>query len=180
MAWEEFQRGPIRGITGDLPFDEMRSAAKRVRRAYLERFGRNPYFAEMLHALQAAVAADPSAYVAEGTLPTLERLVESVGAGHSFEHIDPANYEGALDEESDDFLVFPRVSPPGKRSRDSAVLRGSVTPTGDNGVLCRYTILSPSITDGMAKSLIRQCVLQDLMDYNIIDRSWSIRFERMA
>jgi hypothetical protein len=178
MAWEEFQRGVVRGLSGDLPFDEMRSAVERIRRSYLERFGRNPYFAELLHALQATVEADPPAYVADDALPSLERLVESVGAETAFEHIDPGYYEGALDEETGDFLVFPRVTAPGIRMRDSAVLRGQVIEDGENSVLCRYTILSPSITAGMARSLIRQCVLQDLLDYDIIDGGLTIRFER--
>jgi hypothetical protein len=178
MAWEEFERGAVRGVTGDDPFDEMGAAVKRIRRAYLERFGRNPYFAELLHALQGTVAIDPPAYVADATLPTLERLVESVGAGTTFEHIDPGYYVGALEEETGDFVVFPRVKPPEIQTKDSLVLRGQVIEKGENSVLCRYTILLPSITDGMAQSLIRQCVLQDLLDYNVIDGGLTIRFER--
>jgi hypothetical protein len=181
MAWEEFyQRGAVCGLTGDEPYDEMRAAVERIRRSYLERFGRNPYFAELLHVLQAIVEADPCAYVADATLPSLERVVESVGAGTAFEHIDPGYYEGALDGENGDVLVFPCVTEPEIQTRDSAVLRGQVIETGENNVLCRYTILSPSITDGMARSLIRQCVLQDLLDYNIIDGGPTVQFERTA
>ena len=79
MAWEEFQRGPVLGVTGDEPFDEMGGAIERIQRAYRERFGRNPYFAELLYALQATVEADPPAYVADETLPTLKQLVEFSG-----------------------------------------------------------------------------------------------------
>ena len=58
------------------------------------------------------------------------------------------------------------------------VLRGQVVENGGTDILCRYTILLPSITDGMAKSLIRLCVLQDLLDYDIIDGGLNIQFEQ--
>jgi hypothetical protein len=177
MAWEEFQRGAVRGVTGDEPFDEMRSAVERIRRSYFDRFGRNPYFAELLHVLQATVEADPPAYVTDDALPTLERLVESVGTNAKFEHIDPDNYEGAFDAENEDFLVFPRPAAPDSGTTRSPVLRGQVTEAEDS-ISCRYAILSPSITDGMAKSLIRQCVLHDLLGYNLTDRGLAIQFER--
>jgi hypothetical protein len=31
----------------------------------------------------------------------------------------------------------------------------------------------------MTQSLIRQCVLQDLMDYNVVDGGLAIQFEKM-
>jgi hypothetical protein len=179
-GWEEFRCGAIRGISGQYPRDEMRSAVKRIRRSYLERFGRNPYLAELLYALQGTVEVDPPAYAADPDVPSLERLVEAAGTGTAFEHIDPGSYVGALDAESDDFLVYPRVNPPGPLRRETMVLRGELIEQGANSVLCRYRILAPSITDGMAHSLIRQCVLQDLLDYDIIDGGLTIRFERTA
>jgi hypothetical protein len=179
-AWEEFQDGAVRGVTGDRPIGEMSSALRRIRRRYVERFGRNPYFAELLYALRGALLADPPADVEDQTLPTLEQLVEVVGADTAFEHIDPGYYEGAIDEETGDFLVFPLAAPDKPWTRDSMVLRGQVVEEGEKSVLCPYTILSPSIADGMARSLIRQCVLQDLLDYDVIDGGLTIRFERTA
>ena len=44
MAWEEFEYGEVRGISGDLPLDKMTDAVRRINREYLERFGRRPYF----------------------------------------------------------------------------------------------------------------------------------------
>jgi hypothetical protein len=180
MAWEELWWGPVRGMTGDLPFDEIHSALDHIRRGYVERWGRNPYFAELLYVLRITVAADPPAYVADDVLPNFERLAELVGAGATFEYIDPGDYVAGLDEETGDFLVFPREIPTGRRPRDVMVLRGQVIENGENSVLCPYSILSPAITDGMAKSLIRLCVLQNLLDYNIIDGDLTIRFERTA
>jgi hypothetical protein len=179
-GWEEFQDGAFRGVTGDRPIGEMSSALRRIRRRFIERFGRNPYFAELLYALLGVVDADPPDYVADHTFPTLEELVESVGAGTEFEDIDPGHYEGAIDEETGDFLVFPLATPAKPQTRDSMVLRGQVVEEGEKSVLCPYTILSPSITDGMARSLIRQCVLQDLLDYDVIDGGLTVRFERSA
>jgi hypothetical protein len=178
MAWDEFQRGSIRGVSGDEPIDEMRYALKRIRRSYLERFGRSPYFAELLHTLLTIVEANPSAYVIDDDLPYLERLSELVGAATSIEHIDPSHYEGASDAESEDFLVLPRVDVHGDETMQSPVIRGQIIK--NDSILCRYTIHSPLITDRMAKILIRQCVLHDLMNYNINDTGLTILFERMG
>ena len=180
MAWEDFKRGSVRGVTGDFPLDELRAAIKRIRREYLPRFGRNPYLAELLHALLAVVEANPSAYVADERLPTLDALVSSLGGLGAFEHIDPSEFKGALDAESDDFLIFPRVMPSGQQSRESAVVRGAVTSSGERELLCRYAILTSSLTDRMAQSLIRKCVLQDLLGYDVVDGGLSVRFERRA
>lgn len=180
IASEGLRSKDIRGAMGDGPFDEMRSAVNRIRRSYLERFGRNPYFAELLYPMRMTVQAEPPGYVTDTTLPTLDQLAHWAGTGTTSEHIDPGHFEAGIDEETGDFLVFPRGTPTKPQTRDSMVLRGEVIESGDNGVLCRYTVLSPSLSDGMARSLIRQCVLQDLLDHNVVDGNLKIRFERTA
>jgi hypothetical protein len=178
IPWVGLTIGSIREAIGDVPFDEMRSAVNRIRRAYVERFGRNPYFAELAYPSLIIVEAEPDEYVADAALPSLRQLANWAGRT-PIEHIDPGPYEGSLDMESDDFNISPRgVS--SELLRSSIVVRGEVTKLGNKNVLCRYEILSPTITDGMAKSLIRECVLRALYHYDTTDRDLSIRFERRA
>jgi hypothetical protein len=177
MAWEEFQIGSVRVITGDTPYDEMRHAVDRINRAYLERFGRRAYLAELLCALEGVIGVDVSAYVADETVPPLEKVLACV-ANNPTDHIDPGEYKAGFDDETDDFLIYPESDTSGRPAREIAVVRGQVVANSDTEIVVRYQILSPSITDGMAQSLIRQCVLQAALDYNIVDGGLSIRFER--
>jgi hypothetical protein len=177
MAWEEFQIGTVHGITGDTPHDEMRESVDRINRAYLERYGRKAYLAELLYALVGVVAVDAPAYVADSELPTRKTLLSLLSSSR-YEHIDPGEYKGVFDAETDDFLIVPESDDSGKPAREISVVRGQVVVNNDKDIVIHYRILSPAITDGMSHSLIRQCVLQDLMDYNIIDGGLSVRFER--
>jgi hypothetical protein len=104
----------------------------------------------------------------------LEALITLVGGLTTAEHIEPGNYEGASDGESDDFLIFPRNA----NSREEMVVRGEVIEPGDGSVVCRYELLTPVMTDRMAHCLIRYCVLAALLDIDLTDRDLSIRFER--
>jgi hypothetical protein len=177
MAWEQFKVGAISGITGDQPHDEMRNTVKRINRAYMERFGRRPYFAELLYVLENVIGSDLRNSVTDESLP--DRACFFSCLGHlPFEHIDPGQYVGAFDAESDDFLIFPRPDCSGQLVRETVVVRGEVVVNNDRDLLCRYAILSRSMTERMAQSLIRQCVLQDLMDYNVVDGDLVIRFEK--
>jgi hypothetical protein len=156
----------------------MRAAVNHINRAYLERFGRRAYLAELLYALTGVIVTDVPANVADNAVPRRESLLSCL-ANSPFDHIDPGDYEGVFDAESDDFLIIPTADTSGRPGRERAVVRGDVVPQTETNSLCRYQILSPSITDEMAQSLIRQCVLQDLMDYNLVDGGLAIQFEKV-
>ena len=65
MAWEDFERDGVSGMTGDKPVDEMALALRRIVNAYEERFSRKPTTAEILYALEQVIGADPEAYVSD-------------------------------------------------------------------------------------------------------------------
>jgi hypothetical protein len=69
MAWDIYHVGGLELTSGDIMFDHLRDAVKRIRRHYLERFGRNPYFGELLYTLW-RIAEDISPRIVEDpTLP---------------------------------------------------------------------------------------------------------------
>ncbi len=58
MAWHRF--GPAdQGVTGDEPIDLTAAALDRIAEAYLDRFGRPPLLAELLHAIRVVLEARP-------------------------------------------------------------------------------------------------------------------------
>jgi hypothetical protein len=65
MAWYEFERNNVRGITGDRPMDEFASALTRIVLSYEERGARKPTTAELLYALENVLGAMPERYVSD-------------------------------------------------------------------------------------------------------------------
>jgi hypothetical protein len=176
MAWEDYECGGVWILSGDTPFDEMSGVVERLHKKFLERWGRPPYVAELLYALLSHVDLYPNRPVADETLPSLDALIASVGGLAPAEHIDPGDYEAALDAESNDFLIYPRTAAANPHA--SLAVRGAITRPGDGSIVCRYETPSPTITDRMAHCLIRYCVLQEFFDYDLTDRDLLIHFER--
>lgn len=176
MAWDNYECGGVWVLSGDKPFDEFGATVQRLRKAYLERWGRPPYLAELLYPLVRIAELGPNPPVADEKLPSIDALLSLVGGLTAAEHIEPGNYEGAFDGESDDFLIFPRNA----LTRDAMVVRGEVTKPTDKGVVCRYEVLSPAITGRMALCLIRYCVMDALLEYDLTDPDLTIRFERRS
>ena len=50
MAWEDFERNGVKGMSGDRPIDEFAFALQRITTAYEERFSRKPFVNELLYA----------------------------------------------------------------------------------------------------------------------------------
>jgi hypothetical protein len=141
MAWEEFQVGSVRGITGDTPHDELRDALNHINKAYLERFGRRAHLAELLYALVGVISTDVPAHVADNVIPPRVSLLSCL-ANAPFDHIDPGDYEGVFDAESDDFLIVPTADTSRRPAREKAVVRGVVLPNTPNAILCRNLVIT--------------------------------------
>jgi len=60
------------------------------------------------------------------------------------------------------------------------VVRVQIEEDGSQGVICRYSILSPEISDSGARCLIRMCALEQLLNYDILGPGFSVRFERVS
>jgi hypothetical protein len=174
MAWDDHEVGGVWLLSGDFPFDAMAPVVERLQKAFLERWGRPPYLAELLYPLVSIASQGPNPAIADEQPPSIEALLSFVGGLSAREHIEPGNYEGGFDGESDDFLIFPRAA----HARWEIVIRGEIQRPDDATIVCRYEVHSPGITDRMAHCLIRFCVLDALLECDLTDRKLSIRFER--
>jgi len=172
MAWDDHKIGGVWLLSGDIPFDAMHAAVDGLNKAFLDRWGRPPYLAELLYPLLSVAARGPNPAVADEVLPSIEDLLKFVGGPTTADHIEPGDYEGASDGESDDFVIFPR-----KGDTTVPVVRGEAAEA-DGGYACRYDVLAPTLTDRTARVLIRACVLEALLGVDLSDRDLSIRFER--
>jgi hypothetical protein len=65
MAWYEFERNNVKGVTGDKPMGEFALALARIVSSYQERGARKPTTAELLYALENVLGATPEKYVSD-------------------------------------------------------------------------------------------------------------------
>lgn len=177
MAWDNYEVGGLELISGDILFDELGGAIKRIRRHYLERFGRNPYFGELLYTLR-RIAELPSRRVIEDlALPAMEALLSSLDAPTHHDQFDPGHYVGGFNDYGE-LLIWPESAPSGQTGFPDPVLRVEVEDYRPEEVICRYTPLSPDISDAAARCLIRLCALRNLLRYDILDPKLVVQFEK--
>jgi len=65
MAWEEYERDGVKGLTGDDPMDEIALSLQRIAEAYEEQFDRKPLMDELLYAFEIVIGATPESYVSD-------------------------------------------------------------------------------------------------------------------
>jgi len=176
MAWDRYTVGDLQLISGDTMFDELNGAVKRIRKQYLERFGRSPYLGELLYTLCRIADDYTPSRVEDVTLPPIKEILSPLTSPIQSDQIDPGIYEAGLDEDGVVWIELTATS--GSTCPNTPVLRVQVEDKRPQEVLCRYTILSSGISDAAARCLIRLCALNDLLRYNILAPELSVRFEK--
>jgi len=175
MARDDHELCDVWLLYDDKPFDEMAGVVGRLHKACLDRWGRQPYLAELLYPLWQLVTSGADRAVADEQVLSFESLLQLVGGPTAADRIESGNYEAGFDGESNDFLIWPRSAE--ADIRVSLVVRGEVFGS-ESGTDCHYEILLPVITDRMARCLIRNCVLDPLLDYDLTNRDHPIQFQR--
>src|SRR5262245_60840111 len=94
MAWYEFERDQVKGMTGDEPMDEFALAMMRVARAYDSQFSRKPTVAELLHAFQIVIGARPEAYLSDPEGVRFAELRIDRNLEIERDYVDVLQYEG--------------------------------------------------------------------------------------
>jgi hypothetical protein len=65
MVWEKAVRQGQTLDTGDKPIDELALTLKKLAVIYQDRYGRKPFVAEILYALEVVLLADPDLYLSD-------------------------------------------------------------------------------------------------------------------
>jgi hypothetical protein len=176
MAWDNYKVGDLKLISGDLVFDHLRDAVRRIREHYLERFGRNPYLSELVYTLFRIANSKSLRVVEDSTFPRVADLLSSLISPTSSDQIDPGKYEAGWNE-SAELLIWPITKGSGASS-DAPVLRMEVEDNRPEEVVCRYTLIGSGISDAAAACLIRWCALMRLLKYDLLDPELVVRFEK--
>ncbi|MCK5896417.1 MAG: hypothetical protein KAG20_06400 [Cocleimonas sp.] len=168
MAWEDFNRNGIEGISGDKPIDEMSLALKRIVTAYENRYERKPNMTEIVYALETVITANPSAYVSDSRGLSLGEII----INRKTELVDITEYEAFFtDETTPGYHLINKLVP-----TEQPVINISYLEVKDNVLACHYKILAHDITDKIVETLILSVLLHDYCDQYYEDKAGSIQF----
>ncbi len=168
MAWEEFERNGIKGISGDRPIDELALALKRIVSSYEDRYSRKPTVVELIYALETVITSTPTRYVSDPKGLALGEII----VNHNNEFLDTTQYEAVYTE-----LTIPgyhtilRQAPDKPEQAMLEVIKIPTLEVRERTLVCAYEILVDDITDKMVETLILSVLLQDYCDRYYEDKA---------
>lgn len=166
MAWEEFERNGIKGISGDIPIDEFSMVLKRVAVAYEDRFSRKPTVAELLYALETTLTTHATRYVSDAEGLKLGEIILNRNYESDDGYINKDQYEGVYTEATlPSYYVVLRRSSNGQNQTNMEVVKIPTLEVKDRTLVCEYEIMADDITEKMAESLILSVLLADYCDH---------------
>jgi hypothetical protein len=166
MAWEEFERNGIKGISGDRPIDELALALKRIVSRYEDRYFRKPTVVELLYALETVITSSPTRYVSDPKNLALGEIIL-----HN-EFIDITQYEAVYTELSTSgYHAILRQVPDKPEEVMLEVIKIPMLEVQERTLVCTYEILVDDITDKILKTLILSVLLQDYCDRYYEDKA---------
>jgi hypothetical protein len=168
MAWEDFNRNGIKGVSGDKPIDEMSLALKRIVNTYENRYERKPSITELVYALETVIISNPTAYVSDSNGLLLGEII----INRKVELVDTTEYDAVFTDETTPgyHLINKRVP------TEKNVIKIPYLEVKDNVLVCHYEILINDITDKMVETLILSVLLHDYCDQYYEDKADSIYF----
>jgi len=177
MAWEEFERNGVKGITGDAPIDEFALALKRIATKYEDRFSRKPTVIELLSALETVIGTHPERYVSDVEGLRFGEITVNRDYERDSNYVDTTQYEGVYIEKTlpGYYAVLQKDSDSKKRPR-LEVIKIPTLEVQDRILVCEYEILTNDITEKVAESLIMSVLLGDYLEHFYKDKVDKIEF----
>ncbi len=161
MAWEEFERNGIKGISGDKPIDELALALKRIVSSYEDRYSRKPTVVELVYALETVITSNPARYVSDSKGLKLGEII----VNRNEEFLDTTQYEAVYTEQTiPGYHAILRQAPDKPEQAMLEVIKIPTLEVRERTLVCAYEILVDDITDKMVETLILSVLLQDYCD----------------
>jgi hypothetical protein len=177
MAWEEFERNGLTGISGDRPIDEMALALKKIVTAYEDRFSRRPTVIEILYALETVLTTHPTRYVSDAEGLKFGEIIVNRNYEKGRDYVDKTQYEAVYTEATvPGYYVVLRRNSDGQNQAKTEVIKIPTLELQDRTLICKYELLTDDITDQMAESLIVSVLLDEFCDRYYQDKADRIEF----
>ena len=179
MAWEEFERNGVKGVTGDAPIDEFAFALQRIATEYEARFSRKPTVVELLSALETVIGTHPHRYVSDAEGLRFGEIIINRNYERESSYVDTTQYEGVYIEKSlpGYYAVLQKDSDRKRRPQvEIEVIKIPTLEVSARVLLCEYEILNDGVTENVAESLIISVLLGDYLEHFYRDQADNIKF----
>ncbi|BAZ12415.1 hypothetical protein NIES4071_42460 [Calothrix sp. NIES-4071] len=178
MAWEEFERNAVKGITGDQPIDELAIALAEIAKDYEDRFSSKPTIIEIMWAMENLLGSNPSRYVSDPEGLKYGDIIVKRDYQAERNDIDPTQYEASAGNDPPGYIFVSRRGSRQKNLPLIDVIKITTLDLRERNLVCEYEILTPDISDQMAQTLILSVVLGDFYDYYFHSEADNIDFIR--
>ena len=180
MAWEEFERNGISGISGDKPIDELALALNKISAAYQDRFSRKPTITEILYALETVIGSHPTRYVSDTEGLRSGSIIFQRDFENEGDYVDITQYEGVYTELTIPgyYVVLQENSNENSNSK-TEVIKIPTLEVRNRILSCEYEILINDITDKIAETLILTVLLRDYMENFYKEEADTIEFKNL-
>lgn len=177
MAWEEFERNGIKGVTGDQPIDELALALDEIASHYEDRFSRKPTVTELIVALETLLASNPTRYLSDPEgLKYGDIIVNRDYSERDYNFVDVAEYEASAGADPPGYIFVSRRGSQKNNQTEVDVIKITKLELQKRNLICEYEILTSDISTQIAETLISNAVLGDLYDNEFNDKADKINF----
>jgi hypothetical protein len=176
MAWEEFERNGVKGITGDQPIDELAIALEEIAKDYEERFSRKPSVVELMWAIETVLGSNPTLYVSDPQGLRYGEIIVKRDCETESNYIDPMEYEASAGADPPGYLFVSRRSSRQQNQSELDVIKITKLELQKRNLVCEYEVMTPEISDKMAQTLIVKVLLEEFYDHYFQDKADKIDF----
>lgn len=176
MAWEEFERNGVKGITGDQPIDELAIALREIASYYEDRFSRKPTIIEIMWAMETVLLSNPKSYVSDPEGLKYGDIIVKRDYEAESDDVDLTEYEASAGTDPPGYIFVSRRGSRQKNLPLIDVIKITILDLRERNLVCEYEILTKDICDQMAQTLILSVVLGEFYDHYFHDKADNIDF----
>jgi hypothetical protein len=178
MAWEEFERNGVKGMTGDQPIDELALTLAEIASHYEDRFSRKPTITELMWAMETVLGSNPNRYVCdpEGLKYGDIIVKRDYSLEDDYDYVDINEYEASAGADPPGYIFVSRYGSQNSNQTEVDVIKITNIELRSRNLICEYEILTEDIDVKMAQNLILSVVLDEFYDGYFQDKADNINF----
>jgi hypothetical protein len=178
MAWEEFERNGVKGITGDQPIDELALALNEIASHYEDRFSRKPTITEILWAMETVLGSNPTRYVCDPEGLEYGDIIvnRDYSPKQDYEYVDVNEYEASAGADPPGYIFVSQRASQKNNQTEVDVIKITKLDLQERTLQIEYEILTPDISAKMAQTLISKVVLDEFYDGDFDSEADNINF----
>ncbi len=178
MAWEEFERNGVKGLTGDQPIDELALALAKIVSHYQDRFARKPTITELVWAMETVLASNPNCYVSdpEGLKYGDIIVKRDYSKEGDYDYVDVSEYEASAGADPPGYIFVSRRGSQYNNQTEVDVIKITKLDLRERNLICEYEILTEEMDVKMAETIILKVVLDEFYDGDFHGKADNIHF----